>query len=129
MNRSGLILKSIIRKKKIDISDVIVICDNLDLLPGVLRLKNSGSSAGHNGIKSIIENAGTENFRRFYIGIGRPSDKSRIIDYVLGTPENNQMQIFLNSISLAADFLIKIIGSSPEKVMNEINRIKNNSDN
>jgi len=125
MNRSGLILESLLKKTDTDLNDIIVICDNMDLYPGVLRLKKDGGDAGHNGLLSIVEQTGTGSFSRFYIGIGRPDDKTMVHDHVLGIPEEPEMTIFMKSINAAADFLLKIVTSSSEKVMNEVNRIKN----
>ncbi|MDX9801407.1 MAG: aminoacyl-tRNA hydrolase, partial [Spirochaetia bacterium] len=82
MNRSGLIIRSITVKKKIDLSEILVVCDNMDLLPGVVRLKKGGGDAGHNGLKSIMSYTGTGEFKRFYIGIGRPVDQEEVNDYV-----------------------------------------------
>ena len=125
MNRSGLIFESFFKKTDTCLDDVVVICDNMDLFPGVLRLKKEGGDAGHKGLHSIINQAGTGNFRRFYIGIGRPIDKEKVYEYVLGTPEEPEITLFKNSIDIAADYLLKIVTSSSEKVMNEVNRIKN----
>jgi len=124
MNRSGLIFKSVLKRTNTDLDNIVVICDNMDLYPGVLRLKREGGDAGHNGLYSIINQTGTGNFSRFYIGIGRPIDKDKVYEHVLGIPEYEKA-IFENSINLAADYLLKIVTSSSEKVMNEVNRIKN----
>ena len=72
MNRSGMILNEIFRKTGASASEMILVCDNMDLKPGMIRLKTRGSSAGHNGIKSVIDNIGSEDFKRLYIGVGRP---------------------------------------------------------
>jgi len=125
MNRSGLILESVFKKADADLDNLVVICDNMDLYPGALRLKKEGGDAGHNGLHSIIQQAGTGNFGRFYIGIGRPVDKEKVYEHVLGIPEEPELTIFNNSINLAADYLLKTVTSSSEKVMNEVNRIKN----
>lgn len=125
MNRSGLIIGSITGRRKIPLSNVVVVCDNMDLLPGVVRLKKDGGDAGHNGLKSIISHSGSGEFNRFYIGIGRPSNQEEVKDYVLGVPGKNEYLEFMKGINLAADFILKIVSSSPEQVMNEVNRIKN----
>ena len=125
MNRSGMILGSVLTKANTDLDNIIVICDNMDLYPGVLRLKKEGGDAGHNGLHSIIDHTGTGNFSRFYIGIGRPVDKEKVYEHVLGTPIEPEITIFNNSINMTADYLLKTVTSSSEKVMNEVNRIKN----
>ncbi len=125
INRSGLIFESVLKKTDSSLNDTVVVCDNMDLYPGALRLKKEGGDAGHNGLRSIIEQTGTGNFSRFYIGIGRPVDKEKVYEHVLGIPQEPEITIFKNSINLAADYLLKIVASSSEKVMNEVNRIKN----
>ena len=125
MNSSGLIFKSVFKKTDTNLENIVVICDNMDLYPGVLRLKKEGGDAGHNGLYSIMEQTGTGNFSRFYIGVGRPIDKEKILEHVLGIPEEPEIKLFKDSINLAADYLLKTVTSSSEKVMNEVNRIKN----
>ncbi len=129
MNRSGLVIKSIIKKLKIDLSGIVVVCDNMDLYPGVIRFKTGGGNAGHNGLKSIIEHSETENIKRFYIGIGKPSADRMVVEHVLGIPGEQELKLFLGSINQVAEFVLEMVNSSPEKVMNEVNRIKNNPNN
>ena len=129
MNRSGLIFESLLKKTDTTLDNIVVICDNMDLYPGVLRLKKEGGDAGHNGLHSIIKQTGTGGFSRFYIGIGRPIDNEKVYEHVLGTPQEPEITIFKDSIDMAADYLLKIVTSSSEKVMNEVNRIKNRQNN
>lgn len=85
MNLSGKAIKKIVDFYKIKSSeDLIVIHDDIDLEFGKVKIKNNGSSAGHNGVQSIIDNLGTQNFIRVRIGIGRPeNDKIAVEDWVL----------------------------------------------
>lgn len=78
MNRSGIIFPSLVK----DQDKIVVVVDNLDLPVGRLKIKRGGSSAGHNGLKSIIGAIG-EDFIRVYIGISRPQDETDIASYVL----------------------------------------------
>ena len=84
MNRSGDIMPGLLRRKKISTESLLIITDNMDLPPGKVRMKASGSSAGHNGLKSIIHNVGSGNFFRLYIGVGRPEKGTSVVDHVLG---------------------------------------------
>lgn len=88
MNLSGESVRAIMDYFKIDVEDIIVIHDDMDFEPGNIKLKTSGSSAGHNGIKSIISNVGTQDFKRIRIGIGKPTFNS--VDYVLGRPQGEE---------------------------------------
>lgn len=83
MNNSGYAVRQIVDYFKIPLEDVLVIHDDLDLPTGSLRIRERCSSGGHNGIKSIISHLGTDNFKRFRIGIAKPGHSS-IIDFVLG---------------------------------------------
>jgi PTH1 family peptidyl-tRNA hydrolase len=84
MNNSGLCVSAICKELKINPSNILVIYDDITLPLGTIRFRESGSSGGHNGIKSIIEELGTESFNRLKIGIGKPIDGTSILDYVLG---------------------------------------------
>ncbi|MBI2447936.1 aminoacyl-tRNA hydrolase [Candidatus Microgenomates bacterium] len=83
MNNSGEAVKKIADFYKIAPEDITVIHDDLDIPFGEVRVKNDGSSAGHNGVQSIIDNLGTEVFRRVRIGIGRPMGDIPADKYVL----------------------------------------------
>ena len=86
MNGSGSVLPAVVRRLRVQTDRIAVICDTLDLPPGVCRMKRKGSSAGHRGLSSVIEYLGTDNFIRFYIGVGRPAFRESVIDFVLSTP-------------------------------------------
>ena len=83
MNLSGQAVSSLLRFYKIPLERLIVVYDEVDLDFGILRLRPSGGSAGHNGMKSIIEQLGTQDFPRLRIGIGRPPGKMAAATYVL----------------------------------------------
>ena len=85
MNLSGKAVIAFLSYFKIAKKDILIIHDELDFDLGVVRLKDSGGSAGHNGIKSIVSSIGTNNFLRMRIGISRPEDKRIPVDaWVLG---------------------------------------------
>ena len=85
MNRSGIILPKVLKKFGAKPEDVLVVFDQMDLPPGRVRLKPHGSSAGHNGLKSIDEVLGA-GYHRLAVGIGRPSSGVSVVDHVLGVP-------------------------------------------
>ncbi len=94
MNLSGNFIRDIINFYKIDLNNVLVIYDDMDLPIGKIRLKDKGSAGGHNGIKSIIQCLGTENFKRLKYGIGRPTNKNiPIPDYVLGKFSSEDLRV------------------------------------
>jgi len=83
MNLSGQAVCSLAKRYRIKPEDILVICDDLDLEFGRIRLKPKGSSAGHKGVASIIEALGTQEFPRLRLGIGRPAAKGKAADFVL----------------------------------------------
>ena len=82
MNESGRSAGEAARYYKIDPSRIVVFHDELDLLPGKVRVKTGGGNAGHNGLKSLSEHLGND-YRRVRIGIGHPGDKALVHNYVL----------------------------------------------
>ena len=83
MNLSGLVVKSISNYYKILMQDIIIIHDDIDIPIGKIKIKQSGSSAGHNGIKNIIQELNSQNFIRIKIGIGRKIPAQELSNYVL----------------------------------------------
>ncbi len=93
MNLSGNAVLEYVNYFKINISDILVISDDLDLLVGNFKLKESGSSGGHNGLKNITLCLGTEKFKRLKVGISK-STVGDIKDYVLGKISNDDLKIY-----------------------------------
>lgn len=125
MNRSGDILDYVFRKTGAGVEDMVVICDNMDLKPGMIRLKLKGSSAGHNGIKSVIDNTERSDFRRMYIGVGRPESGGQVVEHVLGEFGKEDEESFSESVVQAAEALIGLTEKPLHLVMNEINKRNN----
>ena len=86
MNRSGQSVAALARFFKIEPADILVIHDELDIQPGLAKLKLGGSSGGHNGLKDIQALLGTPDFWRLRLGIGHPGVKAEVVDYVLRKP-------------------------------------------
>jgi len=83
MNNSGAAVHQVLSKKKLSPEEVLVVCDDFHLDFRRLRLRSKGSDGGHNGLKSVIQCLGTDQFVRLRMGIGQPADKKDVIDYVL----------------------------------------------
>lgn len=84
MNLSGIAVRALLAYYNIPIEDLLVIYDDLDMDVGKLRFRQKGSAGGHNGIKSIIAETGTQTFDRLKIGIGRPQKGMTVVNHVLG---------------------------------------------
>lgn len=103
MNLSGESVEEIVKYFKIELEDIIVIYDDMDLEPGRIRLRASGSSGGHKGIQNIIEHLHSEAIKRVRIGIGKPTYDT--IDYVLGKPTKEEKPLIDDAIKQAVESL------------------------
>ncbi len=125
VNLSGEALLDAMRFYKVDRSDIIILVDDMDTTPGNVRLKKKGSSAGHNGLKNIIQLLGSDEFNRVRIGIGRPepgNSPNRIPDYVLSRPHDKDIyDAWKAGISKAAEATEYILKAGFEKAMTKYN--------
>ncbi len=121
MNVTGPPLKGLFREFELTPNKLIVIHDDLDLEPGRLRIKLSGGHGGHNGIKSIIEALGTQEFIRLKIGIGRPAPGQNSADYVLERVIQDEMAIIEPCLGRAVDALECLIHRGADVAMNQFN--------
>ena len=121
MNESGKAINKCISFYKIPLENLIVIYDEMDLSPGDVRIKFGGGSAGHNGVKSIINCLGSEKFTRIRIGIGKPINKEKINSYVLSNFSNNELNLF-NEIKTNIRYIIEdIVSEGLPFAMNKFN--------
>ena len=111
MNLSGNAVRQLYAFFKTEISNLIVIHDDLDLSFGSVRLKTGGGNAGHKGLASIEENLGSSEFMRIRLGIGKPVDKSRIEGYVLEPFGKEELSVLPEIIQWAADAATEIVSS------------------
>lgn len=111
MNNSGIPVKKISQYYKINPSDIYIIHDDLDLGVGDYKIQFDRGPAGHNGIKSIIENLGTQQFNRIRIGIAKPQIKDLIEDFVLQAFSSDELTIINNLIPRIFEEIKNIINS------------------
>jgi peptidyl-tRNA hydrolase, PTH1 family len=126
MNASGQSVKLLMQRYNIFLKDLIVIHDDLDLPLGKIRIRQGSSAGGHNGIKSIIANLGTQEFTRVRVGIGRPQDdttdgQDTIVDYVLGDFSSDDKTVVDATIERVSDAVICIITQGLTTAMNKFN--------
>jgi PTH1 family peptidyl-tRNA hydrolase len=124
MNRSGDSVIEVVRFFKLKPSEVLVIYDDLDLPLGKLRIRLKGSSGGHRGVKSVEEHLKTEEFPRMRIGIGRPSSKEEVVNYVLSPFRKEEKAVIDETLEKAADCVLKILeeGEITNKILTECNK-------
>lgn len=103
MNESGRAIRPLMDYFQIDLSDIVVVYDDMDLPIGKIRLRQKGSAGGHNGIKSLIQHLGTQNFQRIKIGIGRPYPKQDVVSHVLSPFAKEVHEEIGGAIHLATD--------------------------
>ncbi|CCI85137.1 peptidyl-tRNA hydrolase [Lactobacillus pasteurii DSM 23907 = CRBIP 24.76] len=121
MNESGRSISQVANFFKVDPEDILVIHDDMDMPIGKIRIRANGKSGGHNGIKSIIRDLGTEKFNRLKIGIRHP-EKVSVVSWVL-TPFNKEQQELMDqafeaSVNIIDDF---IAGRDSQYLMNKYN--------
>jgi len=119
MNLSGQAVGGLVRRHRLDPSSIIVICDDVHLPLGRLRIRGKGSAGGHKGLTSIIHALGTQDFARVRIGVGSPSGD--MVDHVLSRFKRAERTIAKESISRAADAVERILTEGIESAMNEFN--------
>ena len=119
MNLSGEAVAPLLRKEEIGTDGLLVIYDDMDLEVGKLRIRGRGSCGGHNGIRSIIETTGTENFARIRVGIGHRTGNGA--DYVLSPFEEDEKPVIDKVLDAAADAVILILRRGLSQAMNEYN--------
>ena len=118
MNLSGDVIKKYV--SYFDIDDILVIHDDKDIELGKIKIKNSGSSAGHNGIKNIITNLGTENFNRIRVGLSQ--NNVNLKDFVLGKFTKDELKI-IDEVSIkVCDALDDYFKLDFSDLMNKYNR-------
>ncbi len=103
MNRSGVSVAALARFFKIAADEMLVVHDELDVLPGQARLKFGGSAAGHNGLKDIHGMLGTQDFWRLRLGIGHPGVKAEVVNYVLKKPSGAEREAIDAAITKSLD--------------------------
>lgn len=123
MNLSGESALYISKFFNISTQNIFVIYDDMDLPFGTFKIKKGGSSGGHNGIKSLIEQLQSEDFFRIRIGIGRPNFGKRVNDYVLSSFSKSEREIIDNDIADKVIEAVKIaLFESPVIAQNKFNK-------
>ena len=122
MNLSGRAVADLARFYKIDPPDVLAIVDDVALPTGRLRARRSGSAGGHNGLKSIIESLGSEEFPRLRVGVGRGDPRRDLASHVLSRVPAAEREALVAAVERAADAAEAFIARGIDAVMNEYNR-------
>ena len=121
MNLSGNCVKQFVDFYKVEKENVLVIYDDMDIEPGTIKIRKKGSAGGHNGMKSIIQMLGTEEFPRIRIGIGRPEHNGDEINYVIGAIPEEEIPKLEEGTEKAKEAIIEILKNGIDKAMNKFN--------
>ncbi|UCZ55192.1 aminoacyl-tRNA hydrolase [Bacillus shivajii] len=122
MNLSGESIVPLMNFYKMDVEDLLVIYDDLDLPPGSIRLRQKGGHGGHNGIRSIISQLGTDKFKRIRVGIGRPPEGQAVPNYVLGGFQQDERIEVDRAVEKSVKAIEAWTTTSFANVMNEYNK-------
>ena len=116
VNASGTAVGAMARFYNIEAEQVVVIHDDLDLEPGMVRLKMGGGHGGHNGLKDIINHLKTKDFWRIRLGIGHPGNKDMVTPYVLGKAPAEEQELHRQAMARVVDNIDDIAAGNMAKV-------------
>lgn len=122
MNNSGVAVHQVMTKRELSPEDVMIVCDDFNLDFEQIRLKSKGSDGGHNGLSSVIEHLGTEQFARLRMGIGRPTGKKDMVDYVLEEFKKKEKECLDSFIDETASCCLAWLCEGIDAAMDQYNR-------
>ena len=121
MNRSGVPIRRLIEYFGISHRNMLVVHDDIDLVYGRIKIKVKGGHAGHNGVRSIIDTLGDENFTRLRVGIGRSESESNVTGHVLGRFRPDEKKILEQIVARSRDAAVTILCEGTKEGMNRFN--------
>lgn len=124
MNLSGESIGSMADYYKVEPDHIIVICDDINLEEGQLRIRAKGSAGGHNGLKSIINHLRSQEFLRIRVGVGEKPKEMDLADYVLGRFPKSQEALMEDAYKAAAEASVMVVEDGADAAMNLYNRKK-----
>lgn len=123
MNVSGRSVGALVQFYKITPAEMLVVHDELDLPPGVARLKMGGGHGGHNGLKDIIAHLGSKDFWRLRLGIGHPGDRNEVVNYVLNDPRREELELIEDAMQQAQNIAHLVIDGRAEAAMLKLHSV------
>lgn len=121
MNRSGVAVDEVLERFGVSVGELLVVCDDASLPLGKVRLRKKGSSGGHKGLQSLIDELGTQAFERLRVGIGEPEADESLEDYVLERPGRGERELFDRAVELGAEALLVSLERDFDFAMNKFN--------
>ena len=121
MNLSGESIVKFVNFYKISLDNLIVVYDDMDIDKGLIKIRKKGGPGTHNGMKSVVNSLGTEDFSRIRVGIGKPIVDANMINYVINRVDTSEYEILEKGIDIAACAVEEIIKSNLDSAMNKYN--------
>ena len=121
MNLSGEAVRDFKNFYKVSQENIIIIHDDLDIEPGIIKIRKKGGPGTHNGMKSVVHEIQTEEFPRIRVGIGNPEYKNDLLNYILTKIPEEDYSVLENAINNAANAIEEIINNGIESAMNKFN--------
>jgi PTH1 family peptidyl-tRNA hydrolase len=122
MNRSGECVAAALRNSAAELRDLLVVADDVNLPLGKLRLRPGGSAGGHNGLQSIMDHLGVEDFARLRIGVGENTSSDNLVNHVLGKFSSVEKPVVEEMIPRAAEAVLRFLSAGLDQAMNEFNQ-------
>ena len=126
MNHSGFSIQKFCDYYKMAFDDLLVVHDDLDLNPGDIRLKLSVGHGGHNGLRHIIEQLQSNNFKRLRIGIGHPQLRGQVTDYVLARPSHQEQLLINMAVENSWQIVPEVFNKDWQKIMQFLHKPQDN---
>ena len=120
MNLSGKSVAALARFFKIEPEEILVAHDELDLMPGQVKIKCGGGHAGHNGLRDIHAQLGSADYWRLRLGIGHPGVKAEVVDYVLRKPTAEHRELIEQTIARSVESLDLLLAGEMERAMMKV---------
>ena len=123
MNESGRSVRSLKDYYKLEDEDILILCDDINLPVGQIRVRPKGSAGGHNGLKSIIAHLGTQEFTRIRVGVGDKPERGDLVHHVLGRFSREEEAVLRDVFGLVEKAVVLAITDSVEAAQNQVNGI------
>lgn len=121
MNLSGKSIREIIQFYKIEMEQLIVIYDDIDIEAGEIKIRKAGGAGTHNGMKSVVQELNSQDFKRIRVGIGKPERKEDLMQYVIGAIPKEEKEKLDEGVQFAKEAIIEIIKNGIDTAMNKFN--------
>ncbi|MBR4345274.1 MAG: aminoacyl-tRNA hydrolase [Lachnospiraceae bacterium] len=125
MNLSGECVRSVADFYKLNPDEILIICDDINLDVGRIRIRKKGSAGGHNGLKNIIAHLGTDEFPRIRVGVGEKIEGQDLVSHVLGRFGNDDEEIIRDVLKTARDAAAAWLTDGTDAIMNRYNTPRN----